>query len=277
MRLIFLGVTAGVLRLSSALLIPALNSSPHPRYIFSLYENLQENHWWEYWLSSSGDSWTSNGHIFNAAELPHPSLSCPVGPLEGCIGPSKSNDGSQGNWILDLTTEFNRSLTVLFNYAQLGAMVDSSLVLGDSIDDGIKQIQYPNFEATVANVPNDWANWTSSDALASFFIGINDVGNSFNIANKAEWVMDFCCKTLLISLRFTESVMDQYFDIVQNLYNLGVRDFLFLNLPPTWRTPLFIARKNIHTALQQSIEIYNAQLHERIQLFQAAHSVSSLL
>ena len=72
--------------------------------------------------------------------------------------------------------------------------------------------------------------------------------------------------------------MDQYFDIVQDIYDIGVRDFLFLNLPPTWRTPLYIADGSIIQAeIQKSIEIYNAQLHERISLFQETYNVSSLV
>ena len=87
-----------------------------------------------------------------------------------------------------MTTEFNRSRTVLFNYAQNGALIDSALFFGGSSDDGIKQLQYPRFKATVATVPNGWANWTSSDALASIFIGINDVGNSYTMAYKTGYV-----------------------------------------------------------------------------------------
>jgi len=72
--------------------------------------------------------------------------------------------------------------------------------------------------------------------------------------------------------------MDQYFDIVQNLYDIGIRNFLFLNLPPTWRTPLHISDGSIiQEELQQSVEIYNTQLHEKIGLFQRTYTVSRLI
>ena len=134
---------------------------------------------------ASGDSYTSNNHTFNISQTPRPSRSCPVGPAEGCLGPSTSNNGSQGNWILDITTEFNRSCTVLFNYAIAGAVVDGEII-APGWPDTIKQNQLSMFNETVAHVPNIWANWTQFNTLASFFIGINDNYYTYHRPNHTE-------------------------------------------------------------------------------------------
>lgn len=76
------------------------------------------------------------------------------------------------------TVQFNKSLILTFNYAYGGATINASLVapyestvlsLGDQVN---------QFLTTAASKPS-YAPWTSSNALFSFWIGINDIGNSY--------------------------------------------------------------------------------------------------
>ena len=82
------------------------------------------------------------------------------------------------NWIDVDTVQFNKSLILTFNYAYGGATINASLVapyeptvlsLGDQVN---------QFLTTAASKPS-FAPWTSSNALFSFWIGINDIGNSY--------------------------------------------------------------------------------------------------
>lgn len=82
------------------------------------------------------------------------------------------------NWIDVDTVVFNKSLIFTYNYAYGGATIDASLVTPYeptvlSMTDQVNQ-----FLTTVANKPAS-TPWTSSNALFSFFIGINDIGNSY--------------------------------------------------------------------------------------------------
>ena len=82
------------------------------------------------------------------------------------------------NWIDLNTVQFNKSLILTYNYAYGGATIDAALVPPYtstvlSLTDQVNQ-----FLNGAANKPSG-AQWTSSDALFSFWIGINDIGNSY--------------------------------------------------------------------------------------------------
>ena len=67
--------------------------------------------------------------------------------------------------------------------------------------------------------------------------------------------------------------MAQYFDILQELYALGIRHFMFLNVPPIWLAPLLNDQGNASQALlQDSVDIYNSELHSMIEDFKEAYS-----
>lgn len=76
------------------------------------------------------------------------------------------------------TVEFNKSLTLTYNFAYGGATIDAKLVQPYeptvlSMTDQVNQ-----FLGSVANKPAS-TPWTSDNSLFSFWIGINDLGNSY--------------------------------------------------------------------------------------------------
>lgn len=64
--------------------------------------------------------------------------------------------------------------------------------------------------------------WASDDTLFGIFIGINDVGNSYGAQNTS----------------LNGIIFDVYSGLVDELYQTGARNFLFLNVPPVNRSPL---------------------------------------
>ena len=130
--------------------------------------------------SSSGDSYTATG--FNAATGPQ-SNSC--NPLGNPPYPSyTSSDGP--NWVGFLSTTYNESLILTYNFAQDGAIVDSSLVppylpTTPSMKHQIQNDFSPRYGNQTSFTP-----WTSNDSLFGFFIGINDIGNSYTQKNKSD-------------------------------------------------------------------------------------------
>lgn len=82
------------------------------------------------------------------------------------------------NWIDVDTVTYNKSLILTWNYAYGGATIDASLVTPYeptvlSMTDQVNQF------LTGAALKPASAPWTSANSLFSFWIGINDIGNSY--------------------------------------------------------------------------------------------------
>lgn len=67
-------------------------------------------------------------------------------------------------------------------------------------------------------------------------------------------------------------MLSRYFEEVENLYSKGLRSFLFVNVPPIDRAPLFIEQGVPATEkVKASLADYNAQLAERVDNFKKLH------
>lgn len=82
------------------------------------------------------------------------------------------------NWVDVVTVKYNKSLTLTYNFAYGGATIDAKLVQPYeptvlSLTDQVNQ-----FLGSVASKPAS-TPWTSDNSLFSFWIGINDIGNSY--------------------------------------------------------------------------------------------------
>lgn len=107
------------------------------------------------------------------------------------------------------------------NLAYGGATVDSALVAPYeptvlSVKDQVQQEFLPDYANKPAAVP-----WTSANTLFTFFIGINDLGNSW-------WEDDSTLYT---------TIFKEYAGLLDTVYKSGGRNFLFLNVPPVQRAP----------------------------------------
>lgn len=83
-------------------------------------------------------------------------------------------------WVDFDTTVYNASLVLTYNYAYGGATIDATIVpppQGPSIRSLVDQVD--EFMGGPAGRPAS-APWTSSDALFSVWIGINDIGHTYD-------------------------------------------------------------------------------------------------
>ena len=82
------------------------------------------------------------------------------------------------NWIDEITVKYNNSLILTYNYAYGGATINASLVqpYESTVLSLIDQVN--QFLAGAANKPAT-SPWTSENSMFSFWIGINDIGNSY--------------------------------------------------------------------------------------------------
>ncbi|KAF2099755.1 hypothetical protein NA57DRAFT_75260 [Rhizodiscina lignyota] len=161
-----------------------------------------------------GDSYSTTGFRSTGVE---PSAGNPMGN-PSYPGLTSSNGP---NWVDFLTTKYNHSLVLTYNIARGGATVDSGLVAPTSgsalsISEQVKEIYLPTYASKPDNAP-----WSDCDSLFAFFIGVNDVGNSYKLHKP----------------KINALVFEEYKGLIDEVYQSGARNFMFLNVPPIQRAP----------------------------------------
>ncbi|QRV87353.1 carbohydrate esterase family 16 protein [Ceratobasidium sp. AG-Ba] len=184
-----------------------------------------------------GDSYTASGYNVSAGiNSPNPGWTSSNGP----------------NWPMYLASTYNVTDTKLYNLAYGGATIDSKLVTP----------YLPTVQSVVDQV-GLWtkyfgphpsaAPWTSANSLFAIWIGINDISN-------------------VTQADFHKTLLDRYFSQVDILYKKGARSFLFVNVPPLERTPLFISQGQWSVdTVKASVADYNAQLAARVKNFMKSY------
>lgn len=119
------------------------------------------------------------------------------------------------NWVGSMVTEQNTSLSLSYNFAYGGATVDAEIVTPyqDTVLSMVDQVDV--FLDTLAKRPK-YAPWKASNTVAGVWIGVNDVGNVFYLSNADEVV---------------KQAVDRYMDLVQDLFDAGLRQFVLLSVP----------------------------------------------
>ncbi|KAF8077567.1 hypothetical protein FPV67DRAFT_1403446 [Lyophyllum atratum] len=228
------------MRLSSSLLLPTILCA------LSVTPTFGKLTWGDTkFLFTFGDSYTTDGFNISAG------IDSPVPGFTSSNGP---------NWVQFLGGTFNVTNTRVFDLASGGATIDGELVPPFqptvlSIVDQVSQ-----FKQILAPKPAS-AAWQSSNSLFAFWIGINDVGNSFgwtNITGHEPQLYSVLMNRLDIQL--------------ETLYREGARSFLFLTVPPTDRAPLFLQQgPQVVARLRPLIANYNSQLSSTVARFRARH------
>jgi phospholipase/lecithinase/hemolysin len=203
-----------------------------------------------YWFSF-GDSYTTTGFSTTGTL---PSVGNPLGnpAYPGYTG------GGGSNWVDDLTTIYNKSKILTYNYAYGGATINASLVAPyePTVLSLIDQVNL--YSSTAASKPAT-SPWTSANALFSVWIGINDIGNSYYESGDRN--------------AFSDTLLNAYFAQVQKLYNSGARNFLFVNVPPIDRSPLMLAQPASSQATEKTVIAgFNSKLAAKIAAFKASNS-----
>lgn len=142
---------------------------------------------------------------------------------------------------------------VLWNFAFAGADIDPSILT-----------LHHNYTVDMTEQVGQWEQAKgghllevpTNNSLAAFFIGINDTGDTARWTNITDWTA------------FWNTELDSYFNLVNRVYQTGLRSFLFLNVPPTDRAP---ASVNSASAANQKAQIatFNSLLVTRIKSFKA--------
>ena len=207
------------------------------------------------YLFSFGDSYTDTGFEITGTQ---PSPSAPLGnPAYGLAEsyPYRGDWSGGPNYIDFLTTTYNTSLVLNYNFAYGGATISNSVVPSASNIHTLQQQIENYFAPKYATMGSQAADWNSGNAVFSILIGINDVDASHATTDPAVQI---------------PKLMNAYFTYVGELYNAGARKFLFISVPPVDRSPAFAGTDTANQS--QTIDAYNVQLAAEIQSFAAAHA-----
>ncbi|KAM0135597.1 hypothetical protein ACHAO1_004951 [Botrytis cinerea] len=202
------------------------------------------------YLFSFGDSYSQTG--FDVTSTP-PSAANPFG---NPAFPGYTTDNGI-NWIGHLVETYNSSLLLSYNFAYGGAVVDASIVA--PYEDTVLTLvdQTAEFVDNLSPAPTD-VPWTADNSLFAFWLGVNDIGNSYWLANETDVIT---------------AIFDSYFTQVQRVYDAGGRNFLFLNCPPIDKSPMMLAYGDSVTSSEASvISAYNTELSARVSAFETANS-----
>jgi phospholipase/lecithinase/hemolysin len=199
-----------------------------------------------------GDSYTQTGFDPKGAQ-PNPSNPLGNPPYPGYT----SSNGP--NWVDFLTTTYNQSAIYTYNLAYGGATVDSALVAPyqPTVISMINQVQtqyLPIYGSHPASAP-----WTAESSLFAFWIGINDVGNSWWLNN----------------VTLYDTIFAEYSGLLDQIYATGARNFLFLNVPPVNLSPLILTQNDNGYAAEyegKTIADWNARVVAMSNAFKANHT-----
>lgn len=201
--------------------------------------------------SPSGDSYTQTGFDINSTQ-PHPANPFGNPPFPGYT----SSNGP--NWIDFLATTYNASFIRAYNLAYGGATVDSALVTpyAPTVLSLVDQVQgefLPRYGSHPADAP-----WTGKDSLFAFFIGINDVGNSWWLNNSTLY----------------DAIFARYAGLLDQVYGAGARNFLFLAVPPVNLAPLTLGKDDGGYSVQAEGKVildWNSRLTALTKAFKKSH------
>ncbi|KAG8697145.1 hypothetical protein FRC09_008040 [Ceratobasidium sp. 395] len=181
-----------------------------------------------------GDSYSTVSWAPTTAPVP-----TPANPI-GVEWPGVTSVGAlKPNWVGYMTNGFNVSNLLAFDYA----------IAGNNITGFTSQIQN-EFIPTAGQRP-DSSPWTADNSVFVSWIGINDINEGEDTANTINLVMQQ----------------------QQNLYSLGARNFIIINMPPWDRSPMGAQI----AGLGPKILVWNAQLAASAVAFSIQNADTSTL
>lgn len=114
-----------------------------------------------------------------------------------------------------MASEFNKTTTLVYNFAASGAVTDKKTCPTRLHQYTDLAIQVQRFKHTIGSQP-EYANWTAENSVASIWMGINDLGVSWQWQNLSTVVP-----------QLTKRLVGQ----AQVLQDMGLRNFLFVEMP----------------------------------------------
>ncbi|KAH6869781.1 hypothetical protein B0T10DRAFT_593305, partial [Thelonectria olida] len=206
----------------------------------------------------SGDSYSRTGFHYNLTGLNSKKNPSTKNPLGNPSWPGKTSTGG-ANWVGYFGTKFNSTLTLLWNYASSGCVIDRAVVpprLPKYLT-FVDQVGF--FNASIANRP-EYAPWTPENSAVGIWFGINELGRTkyFPARNLTEVIP-----------RMIESLGAQ----AQILHGIGLRNFAFLEIPPLGLVPgVRVLRDLDELKTGLYVSTFNYHLRKMVKSFDETNS-----
>jgi len=149
-------------------------------------------------------------------------------------------------WTEYLAAQFNGTVILLYDFAVSGSSIP------EGFNDQIKTVYEPRYSSLYTNgTPSD-VQWSSNSSIFASWIGINDI--------------NFCTPLFSPDLNVSLDVclsrrMELYFELMENLYDTGARNYFFVNMPPIDRTPMVLNQtRSIIANYTYAVNHYNHDL-----------------
>lgn len=128
-----------------------------------------------------------------------------------------------------------------------------------SVKQQVQEEFIPGYTGTSSKAPSA-PKWTGADSIFAFWIGINDVGNSYGAGPESSGPL------------YTK-IFDVYSGLVDQLYNSGARNFVFINVPPVDRSPLTVGqgKQSVETE-KEAIADWNKRVADTAASLKSNHT-----
>jgi len=204
-----------------------------------------------FWFSF-GESVTETGFDITGTL---PSVGNPLGnpPFPGFAGL---------NYVDIITTQLNRSLVFNYDFAGHDATIDPTIVAPVSGIGALTMVDQVNSFINVLGSKPATTPWTSTNALFSFWFGMNDIELSYGSGT-----------TCGAQTSLNAQLISSYFAQVARLYAIGARNFLFINVYPIDRSPFMLGQPPLFQSVQKAdILDFNTQFAAAATNFKNTHT-----
>ena len=170
--------------------------------------------------------------------------------------PGKTTSGGY-NWVDNLVAKYNTSLVHAYDFAVAGATVDSNLIppYQSQVRSFVQQV-----EIFTRHYSNTSGTWKPQDSLFTAWFGMNDIPRGESLT---DWAT------------ISGETIQQYLKQAQNLYDVGSRYFVFLEVPPLQRTPLIRKESaEAQAAIVSDVSKFNKAIRKGLRNF-AHHNLEA--
>ncbi|KAJ4252812.1 hypothetical protein NW762_010718 [Fusarium torreyae] len=191
--------------------------------------------------------------------VPGPRPENPIGSPEW---PGKTSTGGN-NWLTYLTADYNTTLTLTYNFARSGSVIDKKNIKPNPHNTTTFVDQVVHFNDSIGHRPV-YAAWTAENAIGTIWLGTTDVTE----AAKSKYGVEL----LTVSNR-------RMFDLILELYEIGLRRFIVMDVPPINLMPgLRPGRlgERDYEKLNRAIKTWNDLLRENLHSFQMDYPESKI-
>ncbi|KAF2096922.1 hypothetical protein NA57DRAFT_78512 [Rhizodiscina lignyota] len=176
-------------------------------------------------------------------------------PLGNPAFPGDTTSGGV-NWVGDLASIYNKSLTLVYDFAVGGATIDQKLIPppGISVSFNDQVIEAIPYLTKPRSVP-----WPGKKSVVAIWFGQNDVQQAVIVRHDPSSI-------------FGEA-MSHYFANCEALYQAGARNFLFMKVAPIYKTPLAVVNytSEERDALSAGCDEFNNDLDTYAKSFGGKH------